>query len=255
MFLSNKNLDSKISSPERPTKRKAMQFESSFNRPSIPNNKRVSFGRNEIFLLNTIPPSSEELDSLLNSTQLEMTEKQQNLESFKVKLESANSEIHSLLTTLKDSMGIIKEISPEEYDYLINLTKSESCQLENLQNKKNELINILHQQEEELLEDLNRLSEQEKSIEKSIKSIQQEDKFGGKQYEAYKMLLGNMGISIKNTDDDYILSSNNSDYTITPTGTSYLITPNHDRLSLFTKGSHMVCKSQLKYLTFRLIDN
>lgn len=235
------------------SKRKASQFEDSLQRLSIASNKRVSFGKTSVLYSNQKCP--DDIDAVLASTLTEISGFTANVDETKLKIEKSNHEITGLLKNISDLLGITREITDEEMELLNNTLENEKLQLISIEKQKEKLCESLVEKENELLKELGLLQQQEKTMEKAYKQVTNEDKFSYKQYEVYKKLLKSLGITVKTTMDDYIILCKGSEFTVTPTGPTYLLTPNHDKMSLFAKGSHKICKSQLKFLAFRLIDN
>ena len=223
--------NNKIQNEDRPTKRKAFMIE-----------KYLELKIEKEY-------QDEELSELAHVSNKSLFDPSNN------KLINANIALSNLLLQLSNSIGVHHELNESEIEKAESLYAEELKLLEKLENENLAVLNTLKQQENELSNGIFKLKEQETLIENSIKDYKNDEKMCLKKAETYKNLLENLGITLKSTTDDHLIEYNTSSFIITPTSTSYLLTPNHDKLLLFTKGTHKICKTQLKYLTYRLIDN
>jgi hypothetical protein len=253
-------------SPASPSKRKAAQLETSMNLRAL-NNKRVSFGKTEVFELpyNSLP---EDLETPLSTVLQEINKQNDNIKQSECKIIEANQAIHAILKTLSTGLGISPELNQLDIEHSKNILDQEIAQLSELEAKKNQIFSTITEEEQEITEDLKHLKTQEQLLGSDILSISNETKFCKKQLDVYQKLLKYLGVSVKSNDkpgsfkenidaqsNDYVITCNRSDFNINSIGPSYLLTPIHDNLKLFIQGSHKICKSQLKYFTYRLIDN
>ena len=242
--------NNKIQNEDRPTKRKAFMIENTQENSLRKNNKRVSFGKVKIIDMQPkFSDPDEELSELAHVSNKSLFDPSNN------KLINANIALSNLLLQLSNSIGVHHELNESEIEKAESLYAEELKLLEKLETENLAVLNTLKQQENELSNGIFKLKEQETLIENSIKDYKNDEKMCLKKAETYKNLLENLGITLKSTTDDHLIEYNTSSFIITPTSTSYLLTPNHDKLLLFTKGTHKICKTQLKYLTYRLIDN
>ena len=278
MLALNEKVEPEPSRLQCTGKKKAIAFESSLKRLSMPCNKRVSFSKDLGLSIPNLPdssipcnkrvsfskklvlprqelPSLDAIDSSLQSNFAEISECQDVLDNLKAVVDASSNDITLILKNLSESLGVTREISENELNYVETLLACETIQLQSFEEKRYKLVEILNEKEQKLMGELGELEEQKRSLESSIRMSTKEDAFRCKTHDVYKDLLKQVGISVKNTRDDHIILCNKSEFTFTPTGTSYLLTPNRDKMALFAKGTHKICRSQLKFLTFRLLDN